>query len=111
DADAHRIGQVLDNLMGNALKFTPRGGTVTLTAGPGDDGWVRIAVADTGPGIPAGDRERIFDRFRQLDGGDRRGVGLGLTIARAIVEAHGGAIGVESEPGRGATFWFTLPAA
>lgn len=111
DADPHRIGQVLDNLVGNALKFTPRGGTVTLTAGQGDDGWVRLAVADTGPGIPAGDRERIFARFQQLEGGDRRGVGLGLTIARAIVEAHGGRIGVDSTPGEGSTFWFTLPSS
>ena len=111
DVDPHRIGQVLDNLLGNAFKFTPEGGTVTVTAELDDDGWVRIAVADTGPGIPAEHRDRIFARFHQVDPGDRRGVGLGLSIARAVVGAHGGEIGLHSEEGAGATFWFTVPTA
>jgi len=109
DVDPHRIGQVLDNLVGNALKFTPEGGAVTVAAEPAGDGGVRFRVADTGRGIPAEHRDRIFGRFHQVDRSDRRGVGLGLTIAQAIVEAHGGEIGVDSEPGEGATFWFTLP--
>lgn len=109
DVDPHRIGQVLDNLVGNALKFTPEGGAVTVAAEPEGDGRVRFRVADTGPGIPAEHRDRIFGRFHQVDRSDGRGVGLGLTIARAIVEAHGGEIGVDSEPGDGTTFWFTLP--
>ncbi len=111
DVDPHRVGQVLDNLIGNALKFTPGGGTVTVAAEADGDDRVRFRVADTGPGIPAEHQGRIFGRFQQLDGSDGRGVGLGLTIARAIVESHGGEIDVDSEPGQGSTFWFTLPRA
>lgn len=110
DADVNRIGQVLDNLVGNALKFTPAGGTVTLAAGADGKG-VRFAVTDTGPGIPEEHRRRIFHRFYQVNPADRRGVGLGLAIAHAIVEAHGGSMEVESEPGQGATFSFTVPSA
>jgi signal transduction histidine kinase len=110
DADPDRVGQVLDNLLGNALKFTPAGGTVTLSVAA-DDGAARFDVTDTGPGIPREHQARIFDRFQQIDGSDHRGVGLGLTIAQVIVESHGGTIDVESELGNGATFRFTLPIA
>ena len=108
-ADVNRLGQVLDNLVGNALKFTPPGGTVTLAA-EAEGSKVRFAVTDTGPGIPEEHRQRIFHRFYQVNPADRRGVGLGLAIAHAIVEAHGGSMEVESEPGQGATFSFTVPA-
>ena len=110
DVDPGRIGQVLDNLTGNAIKFTPAGGTVTLVAAADGDR-VRFSVTDTGPGIPPEHRDRIFRRFHQVNPSDRRGVGLGLAIARAIVGAHGGALRVESEPGQGATFSFTVTRA
>ena len=111
DADPHRVGQVLDNLLSNAFKFTPEGGTVTVSAETEGDAWVRLAVADTGPGIPEEHRDRVFEHFHQVNPGDRRGVGLGLSIARSIVEAHGGGIHIESEEGEGTTFSFTLPSA
>ncbi|HEX2208414.1 MAG TPA: ATP-binding protein, partial [Longimicrobium sp.] len=95
---------------GNAVKFTPEGGTVTLGCAPGDSE-VRFSVADTGPGIPPEQVPHIFGAFWQARHADRRGLGLGLSIARGLVEAHGGRIWVESEPGRGATFVFTLPLA
>jgi PAS domain S-box-containing protein len=107
--DSHRIMRVFSNLVGNALKFTPAGGTITLRADPGQDE-VRLSVRDTGPGIPAEEVPHVFDRYWQAQKGDRRGAGLGLAIARGIVEAHGGRIWVESVPGRGTTFWFTVPA-
>ncbi len=107
-ADGERVLQLLDNLVGNALKFTPGGGTVTISSRVGD-GRVHIAVADTGPGIPEEHRTRLFDRFWQARGTDRRGLGLGLAIARGIAEAHGGALAVESTVGKGSTFQFTLP--
>jgi signal transduction histidine kinase len=108
--DRGRVLQVLSNLIGNAMKFTPAGGSITIHAQP-DIGAVRLAVRDTGPGIPPDQMQRIFGRFWQAKPSDRRGLGLGLTIARSIVEAHGGRIGAESQPGEGAEFWFTLPAA
>jgi PAS domain S-box-containing protein len=110
-ADAQRVTQVLTNLIGNAIKFTPEGGTITLTAGLEGD-HVHCRIADTGPGISEADQARLFMPFTQLDMSHTRaagGVGLGLSICRALVEAHGGRIGVESTPGAGATFWFTLP--
>lgn len=110
DADANRIGQVLDNLLGNALKFTPAGGTVTLAAEPVENG-VRFSVADTGPGIPEHHRDRIFRRFYQVNPADRRGVGLGLSIAQTIITSHGGTMQVESQEGKGTTFSFVLPSA
>ncbi len=108
--DRDRALQVLGNLVGNALKFTPRGGQITVIAERDEIG-VRLAVQDTGPGIARVDQPRIFDRFWQGDREAREGAGLGLAISKGIVEAHGGRIGVESEPGAGATFWFTLPSA
>ena len=111
--DPHRLQQVVWNLLSNAVKFTPAGGSVHLElARPGDR--LEITVADTGAGIPAEFLPHVFDRFRQADAGTTRrheGLGLGLTIARHIVEAHGGTIRVESPgPGRGATFTVQLPA-
>jgi signal transduction histidine kinase len=107
-ADGERLMQVLDNLVGNALKFTPAGGTITLSSAAGD-GWVRVAVADTGPGISEAHRARLFERFWQARDTDRRGLGLGLAIARGIVESHGGVMRVDSTLGSGSTFQFTLP--
>jgi PAS domain S-box-containing protein len=109
-ADAQRIVQVLSNLVGNACRFTPPGGRVTVRA-MRDDGGVRMSVEDTGAGIPAEDQPRVFDRYWHADRGTRRtGSGLGLAIARGIVEAHGGRMWLESQVGRGSAFLFTLPA-
>jgi signal transduction histidine kinase len=107
-ADAARIQQVLSNLVGNAVKFTPRQGRVTVCAERVDDE-VRFGVIDTGPGIPAEQVPHIFGRFWQAKPSDRRGIGLGLAIAKGIVEAHEGRIWVESHVGLGSTFYFTLP--
>jgi signal transduction histidine kinase len=109
-ADAARISQVLSNLVGNAVKFTPREGLITITA-ERQDAEVRFAVIDTGPGIPAEQLPHIFGRFWQAKSSDRRGIGLGLAIAKGIVEAHRGRIWVESSVGLGSTFYFTLPVA
>ncbi|HEU4453879.1 MAG TPA: GAF domain-containing sensor histidine kinase, partial [Longimicrobium sp.] len=108
--DARQVARVLGNLAGNAIKFTPPGGTIRLHASA-HGGEARVEVSDTGPGIPAEQLPMVFDRFWKGRRGDGQGAGLGLTIARGIVEAHGGRIGVESAGGRGSTFWFTLPAA
>jgi PAS domain S-box-containing protein len=108
-ADAARVQQVLSNLVGNAVKFTPRSGRITVCA-EHIDGEVRFGVIDTGPGIPAEQLPHIFGRFWQAKS-DHRGIGLGLAIAKGIVEAHNGRIWVESHVGLGSTFYFTLPAA
>jgi signal transduction histidine kinase len=108
-ADSARIQQVLSNLVGNAVKFTPREGLVTVCAEQ-IDGEVRFAVIDTGSGIPAEQLPHIFGRFWQARTSDRRGIGLGLAIAKGIVEGHNGRIWVESHVGLGSTFYFTLPA-
>ena len=108
-ADAARIQQVLSNLVGNAVKFTPRQGTITVAADLLDTE-VRFAVIDTGPGIPPEQVPHIFGRFWQAKSSDRRGIGLGLAIAKGIVEAHNGRIWVESQVGLGSTFYFTLPS-
>jgi signal transduction histidine kinase len=107
-ADKERLLQMIDNLVGNALKFTPRGGLVSI--GRCVDGHeVRVSVADTGPGISNEQLERLFDRFWQAQGADRRGIGLGLHIAKAIAEGHGGRLWVESTVGSGSTFHFAMP--
>jgi len=106
--DDHRVLQVLTNLLTNALKFTPKGGRVRLRV-RAEPTHLRFEVEDTGPGVPVAHRADIFEKFWQGAGALGRGVGLGLYIARHIVEAHGGAIGVESPEGHGATFFFTLP--
>ena len=108
--DRGRIQQVLGNLLGNALKFTQAGGTVTLEAAAGNDSVV-FRVRDTGVGIPSDRMPHLFDQFWQGNPGDRRGVGLGLAIAKAVVEAHGGSITAESEPGKGSVFTLRLPLA
>ncbi len=107
-ADPARMSQVFSNLVGNAIKFTPAGGSVTLDA-TRTAGWVRFAVRDTGPGIVASELANIFDRYWQARRVQSAGAGLGLYIAKGIVEAHGGRIWAESEPAAGATFFFTLP--
>jgi signal transduction histidine kinase len=109
-ADERRITQVLLNLVGNAIKFTEVGEVqveVSVT-----DGTFRVAVSDTGPGVPTADQVKIFEAFRQVDGSSARkksGTGLGLSIAKRIVELHGGRIWVESAAGKGSTFCFTFP--
>jgi PAS domain S-box-containing protein len=108
-ADAARIQQVLSNLVGNAVKFTPREGRITVCA-ERMEGEVRFSVIDTGPGIPAEQLPHIFGRFWQAKTSDRRGIGLGLAIAKGIVESHNGRIWVESHVGLGSSFYFTLPA-
>jgi signal transduction histidine kinase len=107
-ADRHRIMQVLSNLIGNAMKFTPAGGLVTCTAEAQGD-TVLFSVGDTGPGIPAEHLDDIFNPYWQAKRTARMGAGLGLPIAKGIVESHGGRIWVESEPGVGTKFSFTLP--
>jgi PAS domain S-box-containing protein len=112
-ADHPRIGQVLINLVGNALKFTPEGGRVAVALDHEDDE-IRVTISDTGIGIAPEHLARLFDKFFQVEPTSTRshgGAGLGLSIAKALVEAHRGQIGLESVPGRGTTFWFTLPTA
>jgi signal transduction histidine kinase len=111
--DRERLSRVVMNLLGNALKFTPSGGRVEVSARLDDvSDRVQVSVSDTGPGIPQESREKIFDKFAVLDRGtptDRISTGLGLTFCRMIVEAHGGQIWVESQPAEGAIFTFALP--
>jgi signal transduction histidine kinase len=112
EIDRPKVEQVLQNLVGNALKFTPTGGTIEITCAK-QGGELTIAVEDSGCGIPAGEAGRVFDKWHQTQVGRARGgSGLGLAIARAIVEAHGGRIGAgpRLDGGRGARFWFVLPA-
>ncbi len=112
-ADGVAVHKVLNNLLHNAIKFTPSGGQITISARPLDDN-IELQVADSGVGIPARDLTRIFERFYKVDNArvaNRvRGTGLGLAIAKHIVEGHGGKIWVESTEGKGSTFYFTLPA-
>jgi signal transduction histidine kinase len=107
-ADYERALRVFSNLVGNAVKFCQPGARVTISARTADD-FVRFAVKDEGPGIAAENIPHLFDRFWQSDNADQRGLGLGLSIVKAIVEAHRGKVGVESTLGKGSTFWFTLP--
>ena len=107
--DRSRLEQVLGNLLGNAIKFTPPGGNVSLRAWR-DGGEAVFEVADDGPGISSADQAHLFDKYWQARATDRRGVGLGLAISKGIVEAHGGRLWVESEPGLGSRFYFVIPA-
>jgi signal transduction histidine kinase len=109
-ADPDRIALVFDNLITNALRYAPAGGTVEVRLRR-EQGRVRFEVADSGPGIPKAHQDRLFDKMYQVPGAEGGSSGLGLSIAREIVLAHGGEIGVESEPGLGSTFWFTLREA
>jgi signal transduction histidine kinase len=106
--DRERFLQVLENLMSNAIKFTPAGGTIVVDVHD-EAGQLRISVRDSGPGIPAQHLPHLFERLWTAGRGGMRGTGLGLYIAKGIVEAHGGRIQAESPPGRGATLSFTLP--
>lgn len=110
-ADEDRIVQVLVNLLSNALKFAPPGTGVSISTGNAP-GWVTVKVHDEGPGIPADKKEAIFERFTQVEStasSDQPSTGLGLAICKAIVEQHGGTIGVDSTEGQGSTFWISLP--
>jgi len=106
--DADRIRQIFSNLIGNALKFTPADGRITVGADPAPGG-VEFSVQDTGPGMAPGDLEHVFDRFWQARQQGSHGIGLGLSIAKGMTEAHGGEVRVESEEGRGSRFCFFLP--
>ena len=106
-ADPRRVVQLLTNLLANAVRYADAGVSVRVRAG---NGLVTVEVEDDGPGVPEEEIPHLFDRFWQARRAQRGGAGLGLAIARAIVEAHGGDIEVESEPGRGALFRFSLPA-
>jgi signal transduction histidine kinase len=111
-ADPDRLVQVIDNLLSNAIKFTPEGGEISLTCQGGEE-FVVIHMKDNGPGIPPEERERIFERFYQVDkartGGGARGYGLGLAISKQIVETHGGSLSLSSEDGVGGHFVVKLP--
>ncbi len=110
-ADPRRLRQVIDNLVSNAVKYSPPGSTVRVAAERTPSGW-RVSVQDEGPGITLEDRPQLFQHFARLSAqptGGEKSTGLGLAITRRVVEAHGGQIGVDSQPGQGATFWFTLP--
>ena len=112
-ADRAKLRRVLVNLLSNALKFTPRGGRVEVSAAR-EGGAVRVSVADTGVGIPPEDLARLFDKYEQARSRATRsekGTGLGLYITRQLVELHGGEISVRSEVGKGSTFSFTMPTA
>lgn len=108
DCDRERVQQVLSNLIGNAIKYTPEGGRITLSVRRDPDA-VCLSIADTGPGIPAEQLPFIFERYWQGRRESSTGVGLGLSIAKGLIEAHGGRIWVDSTPGEGTTFSFTLP--
>ena len=113
--DETRAAQIIGNLLSNASKYTPEGGRITIALSPAaEEGFLQLAVADTGVGISPDDRTHLFDRFfrsRAAVQGKVEGLGLGLYIARSLVELHGGRIWVESEPGRGSTFYVTFPVA
>jgi signal transduction histidine kinase len=110
-ADPMRLGQLVGNLVSNAVKFTPKGGTVTLTVGRRSDTAV-VEIEDTGVGIPADEVDKLFQRFfRASTAATEQGTGLGLSIVKSIAEAHGGTISVRSEEGVGTTFLVELPIA
>jgi CheY-like chemotaxis protein len=108
--DPPRLAQVFSNLLGNAVKYCPEGASISVSAETSGV-FTRIQVADDGPGIPEHELPHVFDRFWQLKKGNRMGSGLGLSIAKGLVEAHGGRIWVESQAGAGTRFYFTLPLA
>jgi two-component system phosphate regulon sensor histidine kinase PhoR len=113
NADVNRLDQVFANLVDNAIKYGHAEGRVTVGGKKLDDGWLEIFVQDDGPGIPAESLDRVFERFYRVDKArsrDQGGTGLGLSIVKHIVQAHGGEVRCESELGKGATFFFTLPA-
>lgn len=112
DVDPGRIRQVLRNLLDNAIRHTPQGGAIALTAGADTHGFVRVEVSDTGSGIAAGDLPHVFEHFYKVDPArerSRSGSGIGLAIVKQLVEAHGGSVAVQSELGKGSVFSFTLP--
>jgi signal transduction histidine kinase len=112
-ADEERLMQVLTNLLSNAAKFSPEGEIVVIDASRVTGNYVRVSVTDRGPGVPLEFKNRIFHRFEQADGSNTRqrgGSGLGLSISKAVIEAMGGRINFESPPGKGATFYFEMPA-
>jgi two-component system phosphate regulon sensor histidine kinase PhoR len=114
NGDANRLDQVLTNLVDNAIKYGRASGTITVGGKKRDDGTLEIFVRDDGPGIPPEALNRVFERFYRVDKArsrDQGGTGLGLSIVKHIVQAHGGEVRVASEPGQGATFFFTVPAA
>jgi len=111
-ADKDRLEQVITNIVSNALKFTPKGGTITLQA-KGNDSGLLVEIQDTGIGIPEKNWRDVFESYYRVEGGmqHRSGLGLGLALCKTIVEAHGGEIWVESEEDKGSTFSFTIPVS
>jgi signal transduction histidine kinase len=112
EIDPGRFKQVLYNYLSNALKFTPDGGQIVIRVRAEPSGWFRLEVNDSGVGISAEDQALLFREFNQLERGARRdqqGTGLGLALTKRLVEAQGGTVGVESEIGRGSSFWARLP--
>src|SRR5207302_754205 len=110
--DRARLKQVLYNYLSNAIKFTPEQGRLTVRVEPQGSESFRLAVADTGVGIGPEDQQKLFQEFQQLDqtaGKEHQGTGLGLALVKRIVEAQGGSVGLQSEPGRGSTFYADLP--
>jgi signal transduction histidine kinase len=110
-ADPDRLTQVLINLISHAIKYSESGQTVSIQRVDCQD-WLEVRIIDQGRGIPASAQARIFERFQQVETDDSKrkgGTGLGLAICKSIIEQHGGSIGVESEPGKGSSFWFRLP--
>lgn len=111
EADGQRLIQVLENLLSNAVKFSPPNSDVTVKLSQRERSRVRVEITDAGPGISAEDQVRLFKKFQQLEAPDRRsrgGTGLGLAVCRAIMDAHGGTVGVDSREGHGSTFWLEL---
>jgi signal transduction histidine kinase len=113
EADRSRLQQVITNLLANAINFSPKGGAILLDIAT-TGGSATVSISDEGPGIPEKDKEKIFDRFEQVDISDRKvkgGSGLGLAICKNIVQLHGGQIGVSARNDNksGSTFWFTIP--
>ncbi|MCC7529737.1 MAG: HAMP domain-containing histidine kinase, partial [Candidatus Melainabacteria bacterium] len=113
NCDEERIIRVLTNLIANAIKFSPDGSNIVVSTTPVKDG-ILFEVKDQGRGMPAGEQEKIFERYHQVDSSDeaeKNGSGLGLTICKALIEAHQGTIGATSKEGEGSTFWFRIPLA